>query len=244
MYLGKRSVRSAGRTSGSIEITLPAKLQLLAGVDCHLIMRDGPRPEIALQPDLASAHALFRDMWLKLRIGLGEIDDVGEFSTADFTLTLFTPSHWQEKPPLICADALAVLHGQAEHRDDAIEPLAGILASLGIVAGQRLGLGSKLAMAFGDALAYLATGHSAGLGTDFERGLARQVFDDALAISEAGVSVFDRNAWHRHAPGLRRVYEQFRIWQDEPDTYSEASEKWYRALAAEMGVSATNHVTY
>ncbi len=32
MYLGNRRIRSAGRTSGSIEITLPTLLQVLEGV--------------------------------------------------------------------------------------------------------------------------------------------------------------------------------------------------------------------
>jgi len=241
--LGKRSVRSAGRTSGSIEITLPAKLQLLAGIDCHLIVRDGPRPEIVLQPDLSSAHALFRDLWLKLQAGLVEIDDIGDFSTADFTLTLFAPNHWQEQPPLICADALAVNHGRTEHRDDIAEPLTGILASLGIVAGRRLGLDGKLALPFGDALAYLVTGHFAGLGTDFERGLARQVFQENVDIEHDPASLFNQSTWQRFAPGLRRVYEQFRLWQDEPNTYAKASEKWHRALTAEMGIAVTGYVT-
>ncbi|MBI1879961.1 MAG: hypothetical protein HYR94_17375, partial [Chloroflexi bacterium] len=99
MYLGTRKIRSAGRTSGSIELTLPPQLQGLEGVECRLVVRDGPRPEIVLQPDLSAAQALLQELWQKLRLGLIEIREIGEFSSADFTLALFLPRHWQERPP-------------------------------------------------------------------------------------------------------------------------------------------------
>lgn len=115
MYLGIRRIRSAGRTSGSIEITLPTDLQFLEGVECRLMVRDGSCPEIVLQPDLSAAQSLFHTLWQKLRLGLGEIDELGDFSPADFTLALFPPHHWQERPPLACADALAVIHQTSPH---------------------------------------------------------------------------------------------------------------------------------
>ena len=52
MYLGTRRVRSAGRTSGSVEVTLPVQLSVLQGVACRLVVRDGARPELVLEPEL------------------------------------------------------------------------------------------------------------------------------------------------------------------------------------------------
>jgi len=63
MYLGIRKIRSAGRNSGSIEITLPALMQVLEGISCRLAMRDGLRPEIVLQPDLSLAQDLLQELW-------------------------------------------------------------------------------------------------------------------------------------------------------------------------------------
>ena len=57
MNLGTRRVRSAGRTSGSVEVTLPVQLSLLQGVECRLAMRDGAPPE----PELGEARSFFRD---------------------------------------------------------------------------------------------------------------------------------------------------------------------------------------
>jgi hypothetical protein len=244
MYLGNRRIRSAGRTSGSIEITLPAQLQVLEGVKCHLMVRDGPRPEIVLQLDLSAAQAIFDTLWQKLRLGLGEIDEIGDFSPADFTLALFPPRHWQERPPLAYADALAVLRQQAEQEDREQEALTRLLAFLTVAAGYRLGLEGALALAFGDAVAYLITGTPAGLGTDFERGMAHRTFWGEGHAQQSPGSPFDDRVWQQAQTGFQRVYEQFRTWQEYPEAYASAREKWYRALTVEIGVRVSSVEEY
>jgi hypothetical protein len=244
MYLGNRKIRSAGRTSGSIEITLPTQLQVLEGVKCRLMVRDGPRPEIVLQPDLSAAQTLFDTLWQKLRLGLGEIDEIGDFSPADFTLAFFPPRHWQERPPLAYADALAVLHQQARQEDQEPESLTRLLAFLAVAASYRLGLEGTLALAFGDAVAYLITGTPAGLGTDFERGMAHRTFlGDGRAQQPLG-SPFDDQVWQQARIGLQQVYDQFRTWQEDPEAHAAAREKWYRALTMEIGVRASSVEEY
>jgi hypothetical protein len=234
MYLGTRRVRSAGRTAGSIEVTLPAQLQALEGVTCHLTVRDGARPEIVLQPDLSAAQAIFHTLWHHLCLGLGEPDAIGDFSVADYAMTLFPPRHWQERPPLAYADALAVLRQRSGQADGEPESLTRLLAFLAVAAAQRLNLHGVLALAFGDAVTYLMTGSSAGLGTDFERGMAQRIFTSAGCAQQPGRSLFDEQVWQRAQPGLRRVYHQFCAWQDHPQTYATAREMWYRALTLEM----------
>jgi hypothetical protein len=236
MYLGVRKIRSAGRTSGSIEITLPAQLQDLEGVECRLTVRDGPRPEIVLQTDLSATQPLFRELWQKLRLGLGEIDDLGDFSPADFTLALFPPRHWQERPPLAYADALAVLRQRAGQDGQASESTVRLLAFLAVAAAYRFGLNGDLALAFGDAVAYLITGTSAGLGTDFERGMAHRIFLGDICGQQPLGSPFNDQVWQSARPGFRRVYDQFRTWQEHAEVHVAARKTWYRALMVEMGV--------
>lgn len=253
MYLGTRKIRSAGRTSGSIEVTLPPQLQGLEGTECRLTVRDGPQPEIVLQPDLSASQALFQKLWRKLRLGLSEVDDIGDFSPADFTLTLFPPSHWQERPPLAYVDALALADEPATQKNgQASESLARLLACLAVEAGYRLDLEGALALAFGDAVAYVATGTSAGLGTDFERGMAHRIFwqngrpQQALVSnppSEAEASL-DDEIWRTTQPGFRRLYDQFRTWQQNPEVYAAARENWYRALNFEMGLRTSTAADY
>lgn len=244
MYLAIRRIRSAGRTSGSIEITLPAELQLLEGIECRLMVRDGPRPEIVLQPDLSAARALFQALWQKLRLGLGETGEIGDFSPGDFTLALFPPRHWQDRPPLAYIDALAVLRRRAGQQARHLEALARLLTYLAVAASYRLGLKTWLALAYGDAVAYLVTGISAGLGTEFERGMAHRIFWGEGRAHEPLGSPFDDQSWQRARPGLQRTYEQFCTWQENPEAYASAREKWYRALTAEMGVSLSSVEEY
>lgn len=235
MYLTTRKIRSAGRSSGSIEITLPADLQILQGIECRLTIRDGVRPEIVLQPELSAAQSVFRSLWQLVRSGLSEIDDIDDFSPLDFNLTLFPANHWQERPPLAWADALAVLRDRQAGRDSS--EVARLISFLTQVAGSRLGLTSQLALAFGDATAYLITHHTAGLGTDFERGMAHRAFWNGEHPSVTP-SPLSPEVWVLARPGLRRVYQQFREWQDKPATYAGARENWYRALSVEVGMKA------
>lgn len=237
MHWGIRRVRSAGRTSGSVEITLPVELDVLEGVRCRVMMRDGHRPEIVLQPDVSSALSLLHDLWQRLRVGLTEVAEIGEFSPSDFSLAFFPPPHWQDRPPLAYADALAVLREDAEEANGQRQgALARLLAFLAVAAAYRLDLTGSLALGFGESVAYLATGTAAGLGTDFERGMANLAFRGDNGEKRMG-SPFNDEVWELARPGFKRVYDQFRAWQEHPEAYAEARERWYKALAVEVGVS-------
>lgn len=237
MLLGSRKIRSAGRTSGSIEITLPAQLHILEGIECRLTVQDGLQPSIVLLPDLSKAHLLFRELWQKLRLGLSAVDDIGDYSPADFMLTLFPPPQWQDRPPLAYADALTVLDQSAEQNGHDPQCIARLLASLTIGAGYRLNLKGEVALAFSDAVTYLMTGIPVGLGSPFERGMAYWAFWRGEHSSRPLESYFDDQLWQQAQPGLQRVYDQFQTWQSDPESYNVPQEKWYRALNAELGMS-------
>lgn len=240
MYLGTRKVRSAGRTSGSIEITLPSRLQPLQGLNCRLVVRDGLQPEIVLQPDLAASQEIFHICWQKLASGLGEIGDIGDFALADFTLTLFPATHWhhgQERPPLAYTDALVLSPHPARQANRHPETVARLLASLAVAAAYRLNLRQRLAFAFGDAIAYLVTGVPVGLGTEFERGIAHQLFWNNGQAPPLPTSVLDDRLWQKAQLSLPRVYDHFCAWQADPAAYTTAREKWYRALAVERTIA-------
>ncbi len=253
MYLGTRRVRSAGRTSGSVEVTLPVQLSMLQGVECRLVMRDGARPELVLEPELGEAQGFFRDMWEKLALGLAKVDEIGDFSAAAFELTLFSPARAPERPPLTYADGLAALRERvvvgvggaaAPELGAAREALARVLGALGAAAGQRLGLTHALALAFGDGLAYVMTGVPVGWGTDFERGVAQHTFRDEMAAearSNGGrpsFSPYEDRDWRAAQPGLARVFEQHKKWQAEPVIYEAARDRWHVALTLELRVAA------
>ena len=233
MYLGMRSIRSAGRTSGSIEITLPVKLQVLEGAECQVSLRDGARPEVALRPDVSEAREMFEALWRKLALGLAGIAEIGDFSPADFAIGLFAPAHWKERPPLAYADALGLAAGEA--RDPhALGASARLVAALAIVAGRRLGLEGALAVAFGDAVAHLVTGEAPELGTDFERGRVHRLLrGDRLPAG----AVAEDATWLAARASLERIYGDLIAWQHNRDGYEAERRHWYRGLAVETAAA-------
>jgi len=233
MYFGNRRIRSAGRASGSVEVTLPPQLHGLQEIKCRLMLRDGTHPEIVLQPDLSSAHMLLLQLWQKLRIGLASIGEIGDFDPSNFTLALFPPGHWQQRPPLAYSDALTVLRKTSD--GETPEALARLTGYMAIVAGRRLGLGEALSQAFGDTVAYLLTGTPILAGSEFERGLAMRLFAEPPTSAAPGGSLLDERVWQQAGPGLSRVWEQFDAWQNAPESHATARQNWYRALTIEMG---------
>jgi hypothetical protein len=237
MFFGNRRIRSAGRTSGSVEVTLPPQLHNLLEIECRLSLRDGIYPEIVLQPDLSGAHLLLSRLWKQLQSGLASIDEIGDFDPGAFTLALFPPHHWQQRPPLAYADALTVRRRSAA--SEAREALARLTSSMGIVAGARLGLSQNLALAFGDTLAYLLTGVTTLPGFECERGLAQQLFGGALPTYQNEPVTLDC-LWARMSPGLVRVWEQFADWQAAPASHSAARQHWYRVMMIEHNALITS----
>ena len=234
MHLGSRKIRSAGRTSGSIEITLPVRLQSLEGISCTIEVRDGLRPEIVLQPNVSDAQEFMRLLWGKLSIGFSETGDIGEFRLGDFTISIFPTQYWTDRPPLCYADALHTLETWHEQREYRHEELGRLFACLAVQAGKTLGLGGEVSLAFGGALAYLITRRPVGLGTDFERGMAyRLLGEEARNVAYRG-DLLDDATWKLLASGVRDVFDQFFLWQETLELYEEDRNNWYRALALEM----------
>ena len=249
MYVGKRKVRSAGRGSGSVELTLPIRLGMLEGVECHLAVRDGSRPELVIQPDLSQAEVVFCRLWRQLSLGMAEVDEIGDFSSADFTLTLLSAPVPAERPWLCYADALLLQNvcDKASNpwpaTDAAREAAGRILSALGTVAAGHLGLEGSAAGAFGEGMAYVMTGVSTDMGADFERGTANLAFlneslADVDATDRTARNLYDDRTWRSARGGLARIFLQCRDWQDDPHAYTSARDHWFRALSVERGVEA------
>ena len=233
MNLGMCKIRSAGRTSGSIEVTLPPALQPFTGFGCRVVVRDGLQPEIVLQPDLAGTKALLKTLWQKLALALGAAELVDDFTPSVFTLTLLPPLHAQRGLPLAYADALTLMRTGEERSADDQDALARVLSVLAAAIGRALNLQQAFALGFGDAVAYAVTQTSAGFGTDFERSMAAGFARQARRRGRSLVSPLDDEFWLEWEPALRRIYEQFLAWQNNPDQHDAARQQWYRAQQCE-----------
>jgi hypothetical protein len=233
MYMSTSRIRSAGRTSGSIEITLPPALQAFTGLGCRVTVRDGLRPEIVLQPDLSDVWSLLEALWGKLSLAVSSTESIGEFAPGAFMLTLLPPRHSQRGLPLAYSDLVTLGKSGAKPTKDDLEALARVLSVLAAAIARELGLEQKFALGFGDAVAFVVTEVSVGFGTDFERSMAASLSRRAHFRPRLPFSPFDDEFWLECEPALRRIHEQFRLWQSKPERYEAAQQQWYRALQCE-----------
>ena len=250
MQLARRKVRSAGRTSGSVEITLPVEVQLLEGIECDILLRDGVTPEIVMQPDLTVAQGLFIELWHMLRVGLGAVGDIGDFSLDDFSVGLLPPRYWHDRPPLSYQDALEIqsclgreLPSEQIQQSGALHRLVTFLV---IGAAFRLGLKGRLAVSFGDAVAYLVTGVSGGHGSEFEQQAALEAFGQGKLLTAGRAEALSIDTeWQGARDGLARVHSMFADWQERPEEYQTAKERaWRRAIRVEAGTSISTVESY
>ncbi|KAB2916717.1 MAG: hypothetical protein F9K29_10760 [Hyphomicrobiaceae bacterium] len=233
MYLGKCRIRSAGRTSGSIEITLPPALQTFTGLGCRVVVRDGLQPEIVLQPDFAEARLLLEALWRRLSLALCPGELVSEIKPSAFIFTLLPPRHWQRSLPVAYADIVALMQSGEERAARDPEALARIVSVLAEAIGRSLGLRPPLAFGFGGAVAYAVTEVPAGFSSDFERSMTAGLCRQAQLSQRPPVPPLKEEFWLECEPALRRIYEQFRAWQNSPGEYEAARQQWYRAFQCE-----------
>ena len=250
MALDRRRIRSAGRTTGSVEITLPVELQVLEGIECEVWVRDGVRPEVVLRPNVGVAQALFASLWQQLRLGLQRVGEMGDFDLSDFNVALLPPRHWYDKPPLSYQDALTILSRLKKNRGSASvnnsDAMLRLVTFLAVTAGYRLGLEGRFAMAFGDAVGYLVSGVGSRQGTDFEREVVLSAFGSGEKVVAGEISSLSFDGrWEEAGEGLERVFAQFREWQENPEEYEEARKRWWKAMTrVEIGVSVSTLEEY
>lgn len=228
-----RKVRSAGRSSGSVEITLPPELQALEGIDCRLVLRDGARPEIVIQPDISLASAVFAELWEQLRTAFRLIGDIGPFCMADFDVSYLPPRHWSERPPLSYRDALA-LH-RARHAAAELDPsgYSYVITFLSVGAAYRLGLRDRYALVFGVIVGYLVSGIASGADTDFEQDVALQLLSAGGTPEQPPLAaLFHQQRWEDAQEGFRRIFDQVAAWQQQPQRYEESRRQWWRHFSA------------
>jgi hypothetical protein len=240
MHFGKRNIRSAGRSSGSIEVTLPVELAVLEGVACRLYLRDGLAPEIVMQPDLQAIMPVFEKLWDLLRLGLEEIDEIGDFSEADYSFGLFRAEKLGTMPSLAYADALLIRRSPvtaAETAPPVLEAFARIIESMAAVAGGRLGLPGNLVALFGNQVATLVSGETIGARDAFARSFASQSLDGAHAAGWCRTAPLSADDWRRARGALMGAYDQFKSWGNDPAVFAKERELWYRARRFEAHTS-------
>lgn len=248
MELGVRQIRTAGKGSGSIELTLPADLRDLVGLPCRIMLRDGSRPDIVLQPDLRRAHVAFHALWHAMAIAMLRDDtDIPALPLAAFSFGL-QPLHGSRDRPFLCwRDGLA-LADSPPHQPIAISRTLG---AFGQAMATFLDIDPLLAAGFGAACGYLVAdvvphpdGQQAcdlaadGLRQHPDRptwlpGILAQSVNHDAADACAGGAMSDA-FWRHAAPLLSAVADLFVAWTADPSEHALLCAAWCRGQSFEM----------
>lgn len=234
-HVGSRNIRSAGRGSGSVEITLPVAFSALEGVSCQVELRDSLVPEILLRPNLGFLLSVFEALWDRVALGLEGIGDVGAFSEADYVVGLFAETNLSGRPGLAYEDALRV-HRQVQSEEagggpsciaaPSLEAYARMIDGMATVAAGRLGLSIGMAVLFGNQTAYAATGASVAAVDAFARSSLADLSPD---IGWCRSDPLDEGAWVRARPRLKELFNRLSDWEDDAAGMHKEREHWYRA---------------
>ena len=215
MDLGVRQIRTAGRGSGSIELTLPTDLRDLVGVPCRIILHDGSRPDIVLQPDLQTAHRAFSALWQAMAATLLPEDArPPALSLAAFGFGLQPRSSGGGMPFLCWRDGLA-LAASPPHAADAV---SRTVAALGHALAAPLDIDPALASGFGAACGFMLCGVPATSDAQETCDLA------ALHLGQPNVAppltcasdALGNPFWHLAAPLLAATASLFAGWTADP----------------------------
>jgi hypothetical protein len=258
MDLGVRHIRTAGKGSGSIELTLPAELRDLVGLPCRIVLRDGSRPDIVLQPDLQRALIAFAALWQAMARGLlrdGVASAGGEetpkFPVAAFGFGLQPRSGASDRPFLCWRDGL-VLAGPAPHDPAAV---SRTLAAFGHALSGPLHIAPALAAGFGAACGYLVCGVPAHADGQEACDLAAAALQSRFAVNShdalhesVGHESAHESARHDGTPGdatsdafwryagplLAAAAELFVGWSADPAAHATLRAAWRRGRSIEM----------
>jgi hypothetical protein len=246
MDLGVRQIRSAGRGSGSIELTLPAELRDLVGLQCRIMLRDGSRPDIVLQPDLRCAHQAFADLWHTMATALLHTDvDAPPLPLGAFSFGLQPRPGTGEMPFLSWRDGVALSAG-APHDPGVI---ARTVAAFAQAMATFLDIDASLAAGFGAASGYLVAGVPATPDGQEACDLAAAALRLAHRRSSTGKTMFlppsaavDACAsgvlsvafWCHAAPLLTAATDLFLDWTSNPSGHAALRAAWRRGRAIEM----------
>ena len=147
MELGTRPIRTAGRGSGSVEVTLPAGLRPMVGLPCRILLHDGAQPDIVLRPDLGVARDAFAQLWCRVRDlldGCGALGHQPAWPADAFSFVFYPQWNGAGMPRLAWQDGLLLAAGPGQ---DAA--LARAAAAQAAVLAEPCGILPDLAAMFG-----------------------------------------------------------------------------------------------
>jgi len=171
--------------------------------------------------EIRSVFQIAKREWENVSVSLGRCGDIGKFDLVRYV----------EKEPQLIRNLMGMEKKIPEH-DYLTREAAYVFTELGKEAGERLGLTSELAKAFGGGYSWVRTGWFDLINLEFddleilEDHLTRKIFFFRLffPIKEDFGWVFDSQDV---TTNLKSIFERFLSWQNDPVGYDNDLE-YYR----------------
>ena len=237
MDLGVRQIRTAGKGSGSVELTLPGSLRQLVGLPCRITLHDGEQPDILVRPDLSTASAAFATIWAALaqcfsRDLAGGSNEV--FPAHSFRFALAPHTVPARTPHLFWQDGLALAA-----RLPPAAPAGRAIAACAARLGRDLGITEELDDAFGAACGFLAAGEMVFAEWQLPCDLTAAHLQAACgwvpgAAWAAAPTIHAQHFWARLGPGLAACAALFAVWSLPGSEYPVLCAAWRRGRSIEM----------
>jgi hypothetical protein len=232
MDFGTRLIRTAGKGSGSVEVTLPAALRRLVGLPCRITLHDGAQPDIVLQPDLAGARAAFAVIWHGMAQALAA-DPAPDFASAGFHFGLLPQQAAPATPYLCWQDGLALASGGSP------AAAAEVIAACGENLAPETGVAPALAAQFGAACGFVAVGEILHPGWQEPCDIAAMELSGHAAwlpgaAFAASPDIRAPAFWAVLAPGLSALAALFAALSQPGSAYPALHAAWRRGRSIEL----------
>jgi len=235
MELGVRQIRTAGKGSGSIELTLPSALRQLVGLPCRITLHDGERLDILLRPDLTAATAAFATIWRSLaRVFARDLAGAADhFPTGAFAFGLLPRRGLAGAPYLCWQDGLALSLGNPEQA-----AIARSIAACATHLSGGLGISADLGDAFGAACGFLAGGRMMFAEWHAPCDIVASqmsscVWQPGAALANSSCVTSDQ-FWSQFTPGITACADLFAAWSLSGSAYPALRAAWLRGRSIEL----------
>jgi hypothetical protein len=174
--------------------------------------------------EIRSVFQIAKREWENISVSLELCGDIGKFDLARYI----------EKEPQLIRNLIGMEKKIHEH-DYLTREAAYVFTELGKEAGERLGLTSELAMAFGGGYSWVRTGWFDLMNLEFddlenlEDHLTRKIFFFRLffPLKEDFSWVFDSSDV---TSNLKSIFERFLSWQNDPVGYGKDLEHYKKEI--------------
>ena len=204
--LGMRKVRSAGRLSGSVELTLPPRLAMLEGLDCAIAIGGGDQLEIILRPDMAPVLDRLSETFSAMQRGLYSGAETFDLPFEALRIVPGTTPASEAIPGMLSLEDLAVIRTPAIARPDAFVRLVRSLFALDLYLRD---VEADARVPLVRALAYAVTGDGMNLDLGSLDAVALALEGTGLAVPLQAGELLSIAGWTRHAEGVARISARF-----------------------------------